>query len=188
MKDVPTVGQLLTGEERRDAIHFAIAPVIAAEHLSPGQDVGFIEPGKVGASKNNIGIVDPFLRTSMVNPGDRFYLFLYPNTITGLRHEWTHPEFLADDEMKKEQDKAQKKQLAEAWLRSYHERHGFCEGFGEFVQSLARGEYVTAKGWDMHDWNDMPEFNELWRQIEAYYDQSFDLDHRTERTGYSCSC
>ncbi|MFO0822607.1 MAG: hypothetical protein U0792_05710 [Gemmataceae bacterium] len=39
-----------------------------------------------------VGIVDPFLREA-VRPGQRFWLFMYPNTVTTLRHEWTHPAY-----------------------------------------------------------------------------------------------
>ena len=37
------VGKLLNGNFGRDAIHIAVAPVIANEKLLPGQDIGIIE-------------------------------------------------------------------------------------------------------------------------------------------------
>jgi hypothetical protein len=94
----PQLGQLITdGDRRRDAIHIAVAPVAAASRLTPGQHVGLIGEGNVelvGPGERNIGIVDPFL-SAPVEEGQRFWLFLYPGTITGLRHVWTHPEFTA---------------------------------------------------------------------------------------------
>lgn len=94
----PQLGELIEdGDRRRDAIHIALAPVTAAERLQPGQRVGLLEEGNrelVGASDRNIGIVDPFLRVD-VEAGQRFWLFLFPNTITGMRHVWTHPAFQA---------------------------------------------------------------------------------------------
>ena len=92
----PRLGELITdGERRRDAIHIALAPVTASQPLSPAQPVGLIEEGNlelVGPCEQNIGIVDPFLK-GPVNTGDRCWLFLYPNTITDLRHIWSHPAF-----------------------------------------------------------------------------------------------
>lgn len=88
------VGQLITdGNAQIDAIHFALCPVFAYETLYPGQDVGFCNEASVSAigSHKRIGIVDPFLKNP-VYPEQRFWLFLYPNTITSLRHVWEHPD------------------------------------------------------------------------------------------------
>jgi uncharacterized protein (TIGR02996 family) len=98
MSNDPRPGRLISNEERqRDAIHVALAPVQAAEWLSPGQHIGFTQPcnvSLVGAVEETIGVVDPFL-TAEVEPGQRFWMFLYPNSVTGLRHIWSHPAFNA---------------------------------------------------------------------------------------------
>src|SRR5271165_1998507 len=96
MDKVPQLGKLITTEQERDAIHIAVCPVTAGKDLKPGEHIGLIgDDFVVGPSVNNIGVVDPFL-TEDVKVGQCFYMFLYPGTITGLRHEWTHPMFEAE--------------------------------------------------------------------------------------------
>ena len=93
------LGELIGhGNPGKDAIHIAIAPVIAAEKLKPGQHVGFVKRNTtdVGVSDNPIGIIDPFLKGDL-EPGDKCWMCLYPQTITGLRHDWTHPAYAFED-------------------------------------------------------------------------------------------
>ncbi len=94
------LGEMLTADAKRDAIHVAVAPVTSAESLTPGEHVGLV----VGSTdrvtrkaKVKVGIVDPYLRQD-VRPGQRFYVCLYPGTVTSLRHEWTHPAFAEEEE------------------------------------------------------------------------------------------
>lgn len=86
------LGKIIEGEAQRDAIHVAVAPVVAGHELGPGDHVGILDGGTAGGCPNPIGIVDPFLHKG-VRPGQKFWLFLYPRTVTGLRHDWTHPAF-----------------------------------------------------------------------------------------------
>lgn len=93
------LGKLIKETQDRDAIHIAVAPVIAAEKLYPGQHVGLKDRDSRLAAlpePNNsiepIGIVDPFL-TRPVWPEQEFWLLLYQNTITDMRHHWSHPDF-----------------------------------------------------------------------------------------------
>lgn len=83
----------------RDAVHVAVVAVTADYVLRPGERVEFSRPDSVewvrpADDREAIGVVDPFLRDAVL-PGERFFLFLFPNTITGLRHVWQHPAFTA---------------------------------------------------------------------------------------------
>lgn len=91
--DTLKLGQIITDPDvKRDAVHVAVLPVVAGKNLYRGQQVGFRsgEPG-IAIDDNPIGIVDPFLPDD-VKKGQRFWIFLFPGSITSLRHDWTHPD------------------------------------------------------------------------------------------------
>lgn len=92
-----TLGTIIDARAGRDAIHLAVEPMIAMVKLSPGQDVGLSGGKAVHILPHDyrtkpVGIVDPFLKAP-VEPGQRFWLVVYPRQITSLRHVWTHPAF-----------------------------------------------------------------------------------------------
>ncbi len=95
----PNLGEVPDETAKRDAVHIAVAPVIAGEILSPGQRVGLGKNGRVVGVNNigvkDIGIVDPFLRVKEIQVDQSCWLFLYPNTVTSLRHVWSHSAFSA---------------------------------------------------------------------------------------------
>lgn len=112
------IGKLLISGER-DAIHIAVAPVVAAMPMNPGDHIGFTgTKNEVSVNHGShlslaVGIVDPFLEY-VVEKGQKFYMFLYPNTITSLTHKWTHPAF--DTGMLEEEDS---KATAEHWIAEF---------------------------------------------------------------------
>ena len=95
MQYTPNIGELCGEDARRDCVHIAMAPVVAGEDMNPGARVRLDQEGKgYEQSEGSIGIVDPFLDDCVLK-GQKFWLFLYPNTITNLRHVWSHPAFQA---------------------------------------------------------------------------------------------
>lgn len=155
MSDTQTkLGKIILNDDAlRDAIHIAVAPVVAATMLSAGARIGFDKDGKVARVVDEIiGIVDPFL-TETLYPGDRFWMFLLPNTITDLKHVWTHPAF--------GEPSLSQKQVAEAWLREFaaqqfteydyliecaKNRDEIC--FGNEQDDLNSDEGIRRKFWD----------------------------------------
>ena len=89
-------------DEIRDAVHVAVVAVTAGQTLQPGQRVG-IEDGRAIPTARAIGIVDPFL-TEPVNKRERFWLFMMPDTVTDLRHSWTHHALPDEDSEPRDDD------------------------------------------------------------------------------------
>jgi len=97
------LGELADATSQRDAIHIAVLPVKAGEHLYPSAYVRVVVVDGVFTAfasrrdhANAIGVVDPFLDGEKgVDEGQHCFVCLKPYTITSLRHEWTHPKLEA---------------------------------------------------------------------------------------------
>ncbi len=151
------IGKLIEGNAARDAIHIAVAPVVAGEELEPGTHVAFDETGTmVSYRTNRIGIVDPFLK-HLVAKGEKFYLFLYPRTVKNLRHEWDHPAF------KHEPSTAS---LSMGWLQHFAELHQMTyNDMMAAVEKYVDGGCKEAVIEDeFRDWETPEEF---WKHYEA---------------------
>lgn len=192
MKDaVATMGDILPDDvSGRDAVHVAVVSVTAAVHLSPGQDVGFVvyEENLVGPSDDPIGIVDPFIKNTVMS-GDRFWLFLYPRTITGLTHSWTHPAFADESPKLKKNAKVNDKYSppskvleSEQWLKNYCSQYDVPDYYDilSLVQNNTDNEYITVYGSDAH--GAIPD--EFWKHVENVLGK--EIKYRPKY--FSCSC
>ena len=167
------LGQIITGDANRDAIHIAIAPAIAAERLAPGQHVGFIGEA-MGPSKTPIGVVDPYLEGAVFK-GDRFWLFLYPNTVTSLRHQWEHPAF---------EGKAQVIGASEARLRAFADTAdlSYTELMSGAKEFLHNGEYMCDGG----KWEGFGITDNFWDDYEQVTGDK--VPEIKRHSFFSCSC
>lgn len=164
------LGQLIGPDAKRDAIHIAIAPVAASTMLMPGQHVGIVN-GVATPSDKPIGIVDPFLTTS-VKTGEYFWLCLYQQTVTGMRHHWAHPAFNDSD--------GKFIGASEKWIRDYAEEkklhyEELMSAAHEFVDY---GEYFIQggrfEGWGVPD--------EFWTHFAVL------TGKKGDGSFFSCSC
>jgi hypothetical protein len=179
-----TIGTIHKTVYERDAIHVAVVPVVAKEALKPGQHIGFDEGGwRVTATPpapyKLIGIVDPFLPKS-VKEGDRFWMVLYPNTITGLKHIWSHPSISQDGHGVASE--------SEKWLRDFADRvdadyHEMMQVASTHCDEADRwgGNYLCEGG----KWEGQSTPKEFWE----HYENVTGKKPTDGRYGiFSCSC
>mgnify|MGYP001566110368 CR=1 FL=1 len=168
------LGELINSEQPRDAIHIAIAPVVSDILLKPGDKIALVENSLTKVSKNgkHIGIVDPFLE-KQIEPGEWFWMLLFPQTITSLKHEWTHPSFL-DNSMSE----------SEKWIRE------FADSVGLGYQTLLDGadnwikyeEYLCFGG--LLEGYAVPD--EFWTHYENITKQK--IEESKKDSFFTCSC
>lgn len=111
---IKTIGTIHSRKMERDAIHTAILQVKAAEPLVQGTTVKLDEIGNAIHCRREeaIGIVDPFL-TGAVEVGDKCWVFIFPGTVTGMRHHFTLPAI----------DKVMMDEASKKWLEKYASDH-----------------------------------------------------------------
>lgn len=181
---VPNIGHAPAEGATRDAIHFAVMPIEAGNKLAPGARVGILNDGRAGevAAGRTIGIADPF-RREPIPLGGRFWLFLDPGTITGLRHEWTHPAFPRSGD---------EKVLADAFICRVAAAIGYgydflmkaADRFAESADSKWGCEYThMGENEDYKRWDDWDGF---WRAYEIV--RGIKLKDTDLYAPFSCSC
>lgn len=189
-----TLGTIIDDRQKRDAIHLAVIPAVAAEWLRPGQHVKLMPDGtaqRVAHPKDGTGIVDPFLLQD-VEVGQRFWFVIYPRVITSLRHVWSHPAIA--DELHAgaaapvvAQDQ---KAISEAWLRQYAKRvnpylaDNGDEAYTTLMDDLRTGR-LTYHGVDMHSQGELLDADELQHHASIVLGRQVNWG---EFEYFSCTC
>lgn len=170
-----TLGTIIGETEKRDAIHLAVLPAIAAERLPPGTHVG-ISNKMASTEFKHIGIVDPFLG-NVVNKGERFWIVIYPRQITSLRHVWTHPNIPEIDTLSVETS-------SYAWLKEFIADND-CPNYETLIEVAVNNhddDYLHFDGEDAHG-SIPPEF---WDHVENVTGTKIPTERRAK--SFSCSC
>lgn len=171
------LGQLLRGAEQKDAIHMALAPIIAHRALQPGEHIGVKNGVESSDVYEKIGIVDPFLK-SVVRKGEKFYILLYQYSVTGMRHEWEHPYFV--------KVKSPEMSPSVAWLTHYASIFGLnyqglidaCNDYLDTGSDFCLGDDTPDEAWSDNE--------EMWKHFEIVTNTVVENDKRNNF--FRCAC
>lgn len=180
-----TLGQFISeaGAER-DAVHVAVYPAVASGVLAPGVPVRLIR-GNIAlecerSDRRSVGIVDPFLKETVIRTGQMFWVFLYPNTVSGMRHHWSHPMF------DRETPTDGLRERATEWLRDFARQTAMS--VTEIVEEASTYDGCIYTGDnDVCSLDELADPEEFWTNIEIYTGQAFNADHRRS-LGFRCGC
>jgi hypothetical protein len=179
---VATMGTILPNDVNgRDAVHIAVIAVTATTDLEPGEDVD----ATGDPNGKHVGIVDPFLKKT-VKTDQRFWLYLYPRTITGLSHYWSHPDFPEIATVNANKEKS------ERWLKDFC-RDNDVPNYDDLLQ-FVRWHHEDRWGdngvggalyiGDMDCQANIPD--EFWDHIEVVTGLRFEKFRRAEY--FRCAC
>lgn len=210
------IGQKLNGVNHhgKDAIHVAVLSVIINEdNLKAGDHLGIAGYSDKGVlveknidPDNHIGILDPFLK-DCPQKGDSVYLFLFPNTVTDMVHQWTHPvvdkpsgklhrmAIEARNSVFETLDDCREilRERAEKWLRDYadNQRVSFSVMM-DYADDHAKGDVHWEEGGILSSDDDRDAFNNMWKNDEFWnhYEiyREIKVEDRAIVNPFTCSC
>lgn len=110
--NTPKLGNIITANEERDAVHVAIAPIKAGEILQPGSPIRLVGRKAYFTSdrENSVVCVDPFL-AAQVEEGKTFWLLMNPREVIAMKHIWASANLEGTSERDSDADH-------EAWCSS----------------------------------------------------------------------
>ena len=192
---VATMGGILPDDAGgRDAVHVAVVAVMAQTVLAPGQHVGLSGLAPNGdhfasaRAPEKIGIADPFI-AGKIAKGNRFWLYLYPRTITALSHRWSHPAF-PDAKADAIYVAPGSKLASEQWLKDYAEE--IDTGYNMLMDAADRwvrtGDYFYGadQGGYHGQFEGVSTHPDFWNHYERVRGQKIE-DERRENF-FTCSC
>lgn len=182
---VATMGEILPDDVGgRDAVHVAVVAVRARSILTPGQHVGIhtMDGELIAIVDDPIGIVDPYLPLA-VRSGQRFWLYLYPRTITGLSHKWTHPAF-ADEPTESTYVRPAAQAEAMAWITDYAGDKGYTakKMIDAANEWLDHREYLVGNT----EMEGVYTSEEFWENFERVTGRV--VKHDDRENFFACSC
>lgn len=194
-----TLGTLIDEHQKRDAIHLAVEPVVAGEDLNPGQDIGLGEDGRAYNTLSfcqgkHLGIVDPFLsKFDVVIQSERFWMVIYPQQITSLRHVWEHPD-IPDYKFGTDTERAEEFMKSFNWLENYAKSLGnysssdLVEAAKEFIDYDERflGNVLNEDDSIYKDFDGIRSKEEFWIHFEIVTGIKVPDDKR--QNFFACSC
>ncbi len=188
--------------EGRDAVHVAVVPVQALCTVARGARVRLVQgrhdvAGPCGDGDAD-GVVDPFMRAKCVKKGEWFWMCLYPETVTSLRHVWEHPRFPESTEGKINLEQVGYEigqfHTAKMWLVDYVKRN--CPywteedasgetGYTRFLEYVKDYKWIYYCGSDCHSLAEVEEPDELFANLSIVLNMRIDANYFET---FTCSC
>lgn len=168
-----SLGKTPEGDARRDAIHIAVIPLTTIGVCKPGDHVGV--RGNLVSPKYtpHVGIIDPFLpKEHLAKPeGQRVWVFLYPNSVAGMRHAWEHPAFMPEEEPPAERKVVPLTSKARAAEIMTEVANAMGLSFGKLLEmatQCADGLVDYHTQYWSEDWRDGFDAAKFWPAFETY--------------------